>query len=98
LWRCYTKLDQTYLKLAIQLKFPLEGLLLASTKGVGSTPAASTGGTPARRWLFLSTSVNSGVAHPIFQTNNSLKLLAIVQPLFSANLTNRGIPFDLFTG
>ncbi len=28
----------------------------------------------------------------------SLKLLAIVHPLFSANLTNRGLPFDLFTG
>jgi len=26
------------------------------------------------------------------------KLLAIVQSLFSTNLTNRGIPFDLFIG
>ncbi|HAX75969.1 MAG TPA: hypothetical protein DCY88_09060 [Cyanobacteria bacterium UBA11372] len=27
-----------------------------------------------------------------------LKLLAIVHPLFWANLTNRGFPFDLFIG
>ncbi|HAT13666.1 MAG TPA: hypothetical protein DGO89_18105 [Microcoleaceae bacterium UBA9251] len=27
-----------------------------------------------------------------------MKLLAIVQPVFSTYLTNRGLPFDLFTG
>jgi len=27
-----------------------------------------------------------------------LKLLAIVQPVFSTYLTNHGLPFDLFTG
>ncbi|MEM9923263.1 MAG: hypothetical protein AAF915_05830, partial [Cyanobacteria bacterium P01_D01_bin.50] len=57
-------------------------MLLVSAKGVGS---------------FLSTSVNSGVAHPTHE-KIVLKLLAIVHPLFSANLTNRGLPFDLFTG
>jgi hypothetical protein len=44
------------------------------------------------------TSVNSGVAHPIFEVKYFLKLLATRHPLFSANLRNRGLRIDLFTG
>jgi hypothetical protein len=80
---CYTKLDQTSLKLAIQLKFPLEGLLLASTKGVGS---------------FLSTSINSGVAHPIFFIQAIFFEAFSHCSFISANLTNRGLSVYLFTG
>jgi hypothetical protein len=54
----------------------------------------------ARSDSCLFPAVNSGRATPYFFSLQLFffKLLALVQSLFSTNLTNRGIPFDLFIG
>jgi len=71
--------------------------LLQPRESAPSCEAVRCGGSP-RCSNCRPTSVNSGVAHPIFLSKQFfLKLLAIVHSL-AANLTERILSVDLFTG